>query len=164
MKLYTTKQGHWAGTQADARKLKKQHGTPCEPYEVPVSKQELLAFLNEHRVSIADATSDEEPAPVAVEVEDEGTAPVAVEVEEAKIVGQTREQYMRKWQQEQADLGAEFNVRIAIEDALWESPLHELAGYTSVVISRLGECIHVEKTEGVVKMRKLREGEDPGNK
>ena len=50
MILYTTKQGHWAGTQADARKLKKQHGTPCEPYEVPVSKQELLAFLNEHRV------------------------------------------------------------------------------------------------------------------
>ena len=50
MKLYTTKQGHWAGTQADARKLKKKHDTPCEPYEVPVSKQALLAFLNKHRV------------------------------------------------------------------------------------------------------------------
>ena len=46
MKLYTTGKGHWAGTQADARKLKKKHSIPCELYEVPVSKQELLEFLN----------------------------------------------------------------------------------------------------------------------
>jgi hypothetical protein len=139
--------GHWTGTQADAKKLAKQHNTTCDVFEVPVDKKGLLDFLNEHQVN---TLSDHPAAP------EEVTAPA---VEEVKIVGQTREQYMRNWRQEQADLGAEFDVRIAIEDALWESPLHELAGYTSVVISRLGECIHVEKTEGVVKMRKLREGE-----
>jgi len=50
MKLYTTEKGHWAGTQADARKLTKEHGIPWELYEVPVAKQELLAFLNKHIV------------------------------------------------------------------------------------------------------------------
>jgi|MDSW01.2.fsa_nt_gb hypothetical protein len=51
MKLYTTGQGHWAGTQADARKVKREQGLPCELYEVPVSKQELLAFLNTNEVA-----------------------------------------------------------------------------------------------------------------
>jgi len=41
MKLYTTGQGHWAGTQADARKVKKDQGLFCVLYDVPVSKQEL---------------------------------------------------------------------------------------------------------------------------
>jgi len=151
MKLYVTLMGHWTGTQADAKKLAKQHNTTCDVFEVPVDKKGLLDFLNEHQVN----TLSEGPTGA-----EEATAPVVVGVEEeAKIVGETREQYMRKWRQEQADLGAEFDVRVAIEDALWESPLSDLAGYTSVVISRLGECIHVEKTEGVVKMRKLREGE-----
>ena len=45
MKLYTTGQGHWAGTQADARKVKKDQGLFCVLYDVPVSKQELLTFL-----------------------------------------------------------------------------------------------------------------------
>ena len=136
MKLYTTGKGHWAGTQADARKLKKEHGVPCDMHEVPVAKQGLLDFLNEHQVSIADVTPDEEPTPVAVETVEE----------ETKIVGETREQYMRKWRQEQADWSAEFEVRTAIEDALWEAPLNDLAGYVSVVISRLGEVIN-EKEE-----------------
>jgi hypothetical protein len=59
MKLYTTGLGHWGGTQADARKLKKQHGTPCELYEVPVSKEDLLAFLNRNTVitDVAQATA-----------------------------------------------------------------------------------------------------------
>ena len=51
MKLYTTGQGHWAGTQADARKLKKEHGVPCDIHEVPVAKQELLDFLNGNTVT-----------------------------------------------------------------------------------------------------------------
>ena len=51
MKLYTTGQGHWAGTQADARKLKKEHGVPCDIHEVPVAKQELLDFLNRNTVT-----------------------------------------------------------------------------------------------------------------
>jgi hypothetical protein len=51
MKLYTTGKGHWAGTQADARKLKKEHGVPCDMHEVPVAKQELLDFLNRNTVT-----------------------------------------------------------------------------------------------------------------
>ncbi len=51
MKLYTTGQGHWAGTQADARKLKKEHGMPCDIHEVPVAKQKLLDFLNGNTVT-----------------------------------------------------------------------------------------------------------------
>ena len=51
MKLYTTGKGHWAGTQADARKLKKEHGVPCEMHEVPVAKQERLDFLNGNTVT-----------------------------------------------------------------------------------------------------------------
>lgn len=151
MKLYVTPMGHWTGTQADAKKLAKQHNTTCDVFEVPVDKKGLLDFLNEHQVN----TLSDDPGRA-----EEATAPVVVEVEEeAKIVGQTREQYMRNWRQEQADWKIESEIKIAIEDVLWESPLKDLAGYASVVISRLGECIHVEKTEGVCKMRKLREGE-----
>ena len=50
MKLYTTGKGHWAGTQADARKLKKEHGVSCDMHEVPVAKGELLDFLNGNTV------------------------------------------------------------------------------------------------------------------
>ena len=51
MRLYTTGRGHWAGTQADARKLKKEHGVPCDMQEVPVAKGELLDFLNGNTVA-----------------------------------------------------------------------------------------------------------------
>ena len=68
MKLYTTGNGHWAGTQADARKVKKQEGIPCELYEVPVSKEDLLAFLNEKKVTtyrtpVEQPTSFKHPSP-----------------------------------------------------------------------------------------------------
>ena len=141
MKLYTTLQGHWTGTQADARKLAKQHSI-CDVFEVPVDKKGLLGFLNAWQVGRHEATSDEEPA-----TSDKGSAPV-VEVEETKIVGETREQYMRKWRQEQADLGAEFNVRIAIEDALFEAPFTDLSNYAAIVIGRLGEVITEGKVDG----------------
>ena len=52
MKLYTTGQGHWAGTQADARKTKKRAGMDCALHEVPTAKPELLDFLNKHKVSV----------------------------------------------------------------------------------------------------------------
>ena len=51
MRLYTTGRGHWAGTQADARKLKKRHGTSCDMHEVPVDKKGLLDFLNGNAVT-----------------------------------------------------------------------------------------------------------------
>ena len=139
MKLYVTPTGYWTGTQADAKKLAKQHNTTCDVFEVPVDKKGLLDFLNEHQVS----TLSEGPTGA-----EEVTPPVVVGVEEeVKIVGETREEYMRKWRQEQADWSAEFEVRTAIEDALWEAPLSDLAGYTSVVISRLGEVINEKEGE-----------------
>ena len=138
MKLYVTPKGHWTGTQADAKKLAKQHSTTCDVFEVPVDKKGLLDFLNEHQVkTVSDHLGGEEVSTPAV---------VEEEVEE-KIVGETREEYMRKWRQEQADWNAESDVRTAIEDALWKSPLKDLAGYTSVVISRLGEVINDKEEE-----------------
>ena len=139
MKLYVTPMGHWTGTQADAKKLAKQHNTTCDVFEVPVDKKGLLDFLNEHQVN----TLSDDPARA-----EEATAPVVVGVEEeVKVVGETREQYMRKWRQEQADWKAESDVRTAIEEALWEAPFNDLAGYTSVVISRLGEIINEKEGE-----------------
>ena len=135
MKLYTTLQGHWTGTQADARKLAKQHSI-CNVFEVPVDKKGLLDFLNAWQVGRHEATPDEESIPVVGEVEEE------------VIVGETREEYMRKWRQEQADLGAEFNVRIAIEDALFEAPFTDLSNYAAIVIGRLGEVITEGKVDG----------------
>jgi len=46
MKLYTNNQGQWVGTQADAKKLSGK----AVQVEVPVSKPELLSFLNEKMV------------------------------------------------------------------------------------------------------------------
>jgi len=137
MKLYTTELGHWAGTQADARKLKKQYGTPCDVLEVPVNKKGLLAFLNERRVKTCEVDATESNAG---DLGEKVTAVAEVE-EERKIVGEPREQYMRAWRQEQANLDAEFGVRAAIEDVLLEAPLDDLAQYTSVLISRLGEIM-----------------------
>jgi len=65
MKLYTTGQGHWAGTQADARKVKKDQGLFCVLYDVPVSKQELLTFLNTNRVTTEEEETRSTPASVA---------------------------------------------------------------------------------------------------
>ena len=46
MKLYTDAHGNWRGTQAEAKKDLDNWQT----HEVPTSKQELLAFLNAHKV------------------------------------------------------------------------------------------------------------------
>ncbi len=47
MKLYTNRNGGWAGTQADARKA---WGKDWIEHEVPTSKQELINFLNTNAV------------------------------------------------------------------------------------------------------------------
>ncbi len=47
MKLYTNNQGHWSGTQADARKRFKND---MRLVEVPVDKPNLLSFLNDNAV------------------------------------------------------------------------------------------------------------------
>lgn len=81
MKLYTTGKGHWAGTQADARKVKKQERIPCNMYEVPVSKQELLDFLNTNKVhtDAPDPPKDRTVVPKRV-MEDDGSCPTLEEV------------------------------------------------------------------------------------
>ena len=127
MKLYTTETGHWAGTQAYAKKLAKQHGTACEVYEVPVDKQGLLGFLNDCHVTI-------DPAGAV----DEVTEPIPLTShEEVRIVGQTREEYMRNWKQEQADWNSQYKCNEAIETVLWDAPNQFLGNYIAIIIDRM---------------------------
>jgi len=58
MKLYTNKRGDWAGTQATARKLEGSY----IGVDVPVSKADLLVFLNDNKVS-STATAEDKPPP-----------------------------------------------------------------------------------------------------
>jgi hypothetical protein len=131
MKLYTTEKGHWAGTQADARKLAKQHSISCDVFEVPVDKKGLLDFLNTNRVTVGSEsttlTGDHEV------VEHVPTT----NHEEVKIVGQTREEYMRRWKQEQADWSSEYKCNEAIETVLWDAPHQYLGSYISIIIDRM---------------------------
>jgi len=61
MKLYTNNQGHWSGTQADARKRFKND---MRLVEVPVDKPNLLSFLNDNAVGSFDALGRKpEPTP-----------------------------------------------------------------------------------------------------
>jgi hypothetical protein len=61
MKLYTNNQGHWSGTQADARKRFKND---MRLVEVPVDKPNLLAFLNDNAVGSFEALGHKpEPNP-----------------------------------------------------------------------------------------------------
>jgi hypothetical protein len=51
MRLYVTPAGRWAGTQAAAKALCKEHGEGgFEQFEVPTDKDGLLTFLNCERV------------------------------------------------------------------------------------------------------------------
>tara|TARA_B110000977_G_scaffold31714_1_gene42065 strand:+ start:5912 stop:6229 length:318 start_codon:yes stop_codon:yes gene_type:complete len=59
MRLYTNKRGDWAGTQADARKL---DGKYIE-IDVPVSKADLLTFLNQNSVGSMAVQDKPEPTP-----------------------------------------------------------------------------------------------------
>jgi len=52
MRLYTDNGGAWLGTQAEAR---KEFGNKLRVVDVPTSKPELLAFLNENAVGSFDA-------------------------------------------------------------------------------------------------------------
>ena len=123
MKLYTTEKGHWAGTQADARKLAKQLTEIVDVFEVPVDKKGLLDFLNTNRVTVGSESTTEVV-----------TAPA---VEETKIVGETREEYMRRWKQEQADWSSEYKCNEAIETVLWDAPHQYLGSYISIIIDRM---------------------------
>lgn len=50
MKLYVNSRGEWVGTQAEAKKIN------AVQVDVPVSKQELLEFLNREQVCRSIAT------------------------------------------------------------------------------------------------------------
>ena len=51
MQLYYNSKGQWSGTQADARKIKKENdGLSFNSINVPTDKKGLLDFLNEHAV------------------------------------------------------------------------------------------------------------------
>lgn len=57
---------HYAGTQADARALKRDTGATWTEVEVPTDKAGLLAFLNENGPS-SPAPTDPAPAPPVVD-------------------------------------------------------------------------------------------------
>ena len=63
MRLYTNKRGDWAGTQADAKKLA---GKFIE-VDVPVSKADLLAFLNQNSVGSMAVESKPQPTTATVQ-------------------------------------------------------------------------------------------------
>ena len=130
MKLYTTGRGHWAGTQADAKKLGKQESTTCDVYEVPVDKQGLLGFLNDRHVRLQDEAMEETTDPPK-------QVPLPSQHTEAKIVGQTHEKYMRNWKQEQADWNSEYKCNEAIETVLWDAPNQFLGNYIAIIIDRM---------------------------
>jgi|TARA_R110000824_G_scaffold61694_1_gene163840 hypothetical protein len=129
MKLYVTPTGEWTGTQTDAKKLAKQHNTTCDVFEVPVDKKGLLDFLNEHQVSINSGLESR--------ITEVTTPVVAGREEEVKIVGQTREAYMRNWRQEQADWNSEYKCNEAIETVLWDAPNQFLGNYIAIIIDRM---------------------------
>ena len=52
MRLYVNSRGEWVGTQAEAKKIN------AVQVDVPISKPELLAFLNRERVCRSTATYD----------------------------------------------------------------------------------------------------------
>ena len=68
MKLYSNMKGDWAGTQADARSAWGKDG--WDEVDVPVSKAELLSFLNEYKCLDFEATRkqavDAEPEPTVL--------------------------------------------------------------------------------------------------
>lgn len=136
MKLYTTGYGHWAGTQADARKISKQEKVECEQYELPTAKPELLEFLNKHKVSL----SEHNAIVPGNQSEREEQVSLAEQHEDIKVVGETRHEYMRRWKQEHADWTAEYDCKEAIENVLWEAPLDHLAQFSSILISRINEA------------------------
>lgn len=59
MRLYTDNNGKWAGTQAEAKRDLKD----WQQHEVPVSKEALLEFLNQYKVSISDQVLDTSSEP-----------------------------------------------------------------------------------------------------
>ena len=66
MRLYCLRirgRAHYAGTQADARALKRETGAAWEEVDVPTGKAELIAFLNENAPGTPPT-----PAPPAVPV------------------------------------------------------------------------------------------------
>jgi len=58
MKLYTDWHGNWVGTQAEFEKMKIYSQT-----DVPISKPNLLAFLNKHQVGAAIEEQPQEQQP-----------------------------------------------------------------------------------------------------
>lgn len=41
----------WAGTQADAKRIKKERDAEIQEVEVPTDKPSLLAWLNKHLIN-----------------------------------------------------------------------------------------------------------------
>ena len=84
MKLYSNMKGDWAGTQADARSAWGKDG--WDEVDVPVSKAELLSFLNEYKCLDFEATRKQDVYGLddRFEKDDDGNTVVVARVGDAK--------------------------------------------------------------------------------
>ena len=71
MRLYRSSKGQWVGTQRDAQRYFPRD---WEQVEVPVSKEQLVEFLNVHKVG---ATQTEQQQPVVTTPDPEQIDPQA---------------------------------------------------------------------------------------
>ncbi len=88
MRLYRLRirgRAHYAGTQADARALKRDTGAAWEEVDVPTGKAELIAFLNENAPGTP-ATPASPPAPAAPPVEQLRPAPAPLPLDAASVL------------------------------------------------------------------------------
>ena len=88
MRLYRLRirgRAHYAGTQADARGLKRDTGAAWEEVDVPTGKAELIAFLNENAPGTP-ATPASPPAPAAPPVEQLRPAPAPLPLDAASVL------------------------------------------------------------------------------
>lgn len=77
MRLYVTRNGSWAGTQADAKALAASERSVWREEEVPTSKAELLAFLNRLHVGREGTGEAPQAPPEVVEAPKAPVAPAA---------------------------------------------------------------------------------------
>lgn len=110
MRLYTSPDGVWTGTQADAKAHAKQALTTWEEVDVPVDKAGLLSFLNEHKVgSLAHELFSAEILPEKI-VEPVAPKPVPMPIQ-----------------------------TLPLEEAIWNLPLDQAVRLGGILFERIRE-------------------------
>ncbi len=114
MRLYTNDKGAWAGTQADAR---RDFGKDWREVDVPTSKPDLLAFLNNYGVKQSDDA--------VIEYNDVSSVPSKVHPQSCSANRDVRE-------------AASLN-KYDVADVVLNCPKNHLASALAAIISRLND-------------------------